>query len=146
MRGFLLDTNVVSELMRTAPDPGVLGFVGACDDLWLSVVVLHELDFGVRLLPRGRRRDSLRRALAGVESRYRDRVLGVTRFEARQAARLRVQARRAGRTLHFADALIAATATVHDLAVATRNVRDFDLPGVETECPWTAQRPPVSNG
>lgn len=114
MKGFLLDTSVVSELIGTAPDPRVLQFVGGRDDLWLSVVVLHELEFGVRPLPRGRRRDGLRQALSGIENHYGDRVLPVTAAEARHAARLRAHARRAGRILHLPDALIAGTAVVQD--------------------------------
>ena len=58
MKGFLLDTNVVSEAARPVPSPGVMAFLADRNDLWLSVVVLYELEYGVALMPAGRRRDA----------------------------------------------------------------------------------------
>ena len=60
MSGFLLDTNVVSELTGSAPDSQVMAFLAEQDDLWLSAMVVHELAFGLQLLPHGQRRDVLR--------------------------------------------------------------------------------------
>ena len=136
MTGFLLDTNVVSELMAPVPDSRVDRFLEGRNDLWLSALVLHELEFGVQLLPLGRRRDLLRRYLSGIESEYRERTLPITRAEARTSARLRWRAHRSGRVLHVADALIAATAAVQELTLVTRNVRDFEGLGVPVVNPW----------
>lgn len=138
MTGVLLDTNVVSELTRETPDSRVLAFLAGHDDLWLSAVVLHELDFGVGLLPPGRRRDSISAALSAFVTEYEDRILPVGRSEARQAAALRARAHRSGRVLDLGDALIAGTASANDLSVATRNVRDFDGLGLDVIDPWRA--------
>ncbi|WP_419919266.1 PIN domain-containing protein [Candidatus Poriferisocius sp.] len=59
MSGILLDTNVISESARPEPDAKVLTFLASKEDLWLSVVVIHELEYGVRVLPPGRRRDRI---------------------------------------------------------------------------------------
>lgn len=138
MNGFLLDTNVVSELTKATPDSLVVAFLAAQDDLWLPTIVLHELEFGLNLLPPGRRRNRIRVALSALLMEYGDRILPLDRPEAEQAAALRAQARRAGRVLHLADALIAGTAKVHDFAVATRNVADFEGLGVTVINPWEA--------
>ena len=136
MSGFLLDTNVVSELTRDAPDPGVLAFLSGQDDLWLSAIVLHELEFGLQLLPPGQRRDGLRSVLSEFISAYDDRILPSDRTGAERAARLRAQAHRSGRVLDLGDALIAGTAMVHGLAIATRNVGDFADLGIDVTNPW----------
>ena len=138
MNGFLLDTNVVSELTKNVPNSQVITFLAAQNDLWLSIIVLHELDFGLNLLPLGRRRDRISAALAAFVTEYEDRILPVDRPEAEQAASLRAQARRFGRVLHLGDALIAGTAKTHNLAVATRNVADFDGLDVDVTNPWEA--------
>ena len=138
MSGFLLDTNVVSELTKATPDSRVVAFLAAQDDLWLPTIVLHELEFGLNLLPLGRRRNRIHAALSALLMEYGDRVLPLDRPESEQAAALRARARRAGRVLHLADALIAGTAKVHDLAVATRNVADFEGLGVTVTNPWEA--------
>ncbi len=136
MNGFLLDTNVVSELTKNVPDSRVVAFLAGQDDLWLSTIVLHELDFGLRLLPLGHRRDRTSAALSAFVSEYEDRILPVGRLEAEQAAALRVQAHRSGRVLHLGDALIAGTARAHDLCVATRNAADFNGLDVNVTNPW----------
>ena len=105
MNGFLLDTNVVSELTKDAPDPRVVAFLVAQDDLWLSVIVLHELAFGLNLLPPGRRHDRIDTVLSEMIAAYEDRVLPVDRSQAEQAAALRARAHRLGRVLGLADAL-----------------------------------------
>ncbi len=136
MNGFLLDTNVISELTKDAPHPQVTAFLAAQEELWLSAVVLHELDFGLNLLPPGRRRDSISAALAGFVTGYADRVLPVGRPEAAQAAALRARAHRSGRVLDLGDALIGGTAMANRLSVATRNVGDFADLGFEVVNPW----------
>ncbi len=136
MRGFLLDTNVVSELVKAVPEQRVIMFLIDKPDLWLSTIVLHEMDFGLNLLPLGHRRDSLSTVLSGFVSKYDNRIVSVGRPEAQQAAMLRAQARRLGRVLHLADALIAGTAKAHDFAVVTRNAVDFKGLEVDVVNPW----------
>ena len=136
MTGFLLDTNVVSELTRDRPEPRVIAFLSEQPDLWLSALVLHELKYGLELLPPGARRDGLGEALAAFVAEYEDRVLPLDRMAAAWAARLRPRAQRSGRVVDLGDALIAGTARAHDLSIATRNVRDFERMEVEVTDPW----------
>ena len=75
MIGYLLDTNVISEIMRTAPHPGVVAFLSERDDLWLSSIVIHELEYGVRRMPQGRRRDRLEAELSRLFREYEHSIL-----------------------------------------------------------------------
>ena len=139
MNGYLLDTNVVSELSNEVPNPAVISFLVEHDELWLSPVVVHELEYGLQLLPAGQRRDRLYDTQLNILSRYDDRILPLDRAGAEWAASFRVQARRSGRTLDLGDALIAGIARANDFALATRNVRDFDgldLLDLEVINPW----------
>ena len=135
MSGFLLDTNVISELTKDAPDSRVVAFLNEQPDLWLSTVVIHELEFGLQLLPAGRRRERLATAQEALLNEYADRILPMGRGEAEIAAMLRAAARRAGKTI-YADALIAGTAQAHNLIIATQNVPDFEGMGVAIINPW----------
>lgn len=139
MNGFLLDTNVVSETMRSSPDERVIAFLTGLDELWLSSILIHELEYGVQRLPRGQRRRALRSALRNVLTRYRDRVLDLDAGAAVWAARFRAQASGIGRTLELGDALIAGTARSHELTIATRDVRDFADLDVNVVNPWDAR-------
>ena len=138
----LLDTNVVSELIRKARDPGVATWV-AClplEDLFFSAVGEAELRFGAAILPAGRRRKNL---LADIEGMLREafgeRVLPFDRAAAREYADIAATRRGAGRSVAPADCQIAAIARSRGMAVATRNVRDFDGIGVDIVNPWTVE-------
>lgn len=135
MSGFLLDTNVISEMTKDAPDSRVVAFLNEQPDLWLAAVVIHELEFGIQLMPDGRRKEQLRTVQDTVVNEYADRIIPMGRIEAEIAAMLRAAARRAGKTV-YADALIAGTAKAHNLIIATRNVRDFEGMEVEIINPW----------
>ena len=139
MRGFLLDTNVVSEPMRPSPVAEVIGFLSQKDPepMKLSVVTIEELTYGVSLLEvRPERARDLSDAIAHLSHLYRDDILPVTDPIARASGVLRASVKAAGRHLHFADALIAATAIVHELTLATRNTKDFEGLGVALFNPW----------
>lgn len=136
MSGYLVDTNVVSELVKRSPHPAVVNFLSAQNDLWLSVIVVEELELGVRLLPEGRRQDGLKGWLSKIMEDFDQRVLPVETPEAVWAATLQARAHREGRVLELADALIAGTAMTKNLSVATRNVVDFDYLGVGVINPW----------
>ena len=129
MTGFLLDTNVVSEMTRSRPSPLVVAFLARTSELWLASLVVHELEFGLRLLPPGQRRDRLRMDLSRFLGSYADRILPIDETGAVWAARLRANAVISGRPPDLIDMLIAGTAKAHDLTVATRNVRDFEGAG-----------------
>ena len=136
MNGYLLDTNVISEVIRSTPHTRVVTFLTEHDDLWLSSIVIHELEYGLQRMAQGQRRSGLQDSLLGVIAEYEDRILPLERVGAEWAARFRAQAHRFGRTLDLGDALIAGTAKTHDLAIATRNVRDFDVLEVQVVNPW----------
>lgn len=136
MNGYLLDTNVISEVIRSTPHTRVVTFLAKHDDLWLSSIVIHELEYGLQRMAQGQRRSGLQDSLLGVIAEYEDRILPLERVGAEWAARFRAQAHRFGRTLDLGDALIAGTAKTHDLAIATRNIRDFDVLEVQVVNPW----------
>ena len=136
MPGYLLDTNVVSERTKEDPAPAVMDFLNSHDDLWLSAIVVEELELGVQILPQGRRRERLRQWLNMLLDDYEERVSPIGRPEAERAAVLQAQARRSGGELKLSDALIAGTASVNDMVIVTRNVRDFTGLGIEIVNPW----------
>lgn len=136
MSSYLLDTNVVSETTKSNPNPNVAAFMAENSDLWLCSIVIHELEFGLRLLPPGRRRDEKRAAHIEFVTLYQDRILPVERLAAERAARFRARSRRSGLTVALGDTLIAGTAAIHDLTVATRNVHDFEKLAAEFINPW----------
>ena len=139
MSSYLLDTNVVSEITKTRPNPNAAAFVAGNPDLWLCSIVVHELEFGLQLLPAGRRRDEKRAAHIEFVTIYQDRILPLGRLAAEHAAQFRARSLRAGLTVALGDTLIAGTAAAHGLTVATRNVRDFERLGVEVINPWQAE-------
>jgi len=136
--GYLLDTNVVSELRKGArADAGVRSWFleHAADQLWLSALVVGELRRGVELL---RRRDSPAGALLsdwldGVTRDFADRILPVTTEVCERWARLSVPDR-----LPVIDGLLAATALEHDLVLVTRNKNDVDRTDVDLHDPFRA--------
>ena len=135
----LLDTNVVSELARPKPDPRVEQFCASVAVAYLSVVTLHELEYGARLVTAKSQAKKLRLWLNGIREHYARSILPVTVEIAETAARMRAEASRLGKTLHTEDALIAATADVHALQLATRNLRDFAETGVKLINPWSGK-------
>ncbi len=138
MTGYLLDTNVISELTRHVPDPQVVSFLSEQEDLWLSSILIHEVEYGLRLLPQGARRKRLSVMQSAILGTYENRILPLDRIGAEWSAEFRAQARRAGRTIDMGDALIAGIARAHDLALATRNMAHFDDVAVEVINPWEA--------
>jgi len=139
---FLLDTNVVSELMRPEPHRGVIGWVRRQRpaDLFLSAVTLGELVRGVVRLPAGQRRRRLEAWVSELLPRqFEGRILALDQKVAVIWGELLGNADRAGRPCAAADAQIAATARRHDLVLVTRNTRHFEAMNVAFLDPW---RPP----
>ena len=136
MTGFLLDTNVISELTTDEPDSRVVRFLDDEGDLWLSSVVVYEMEYGFATLPQGRRAARLRALQANILAAFAGRLLSLNQSGARWAAELRAQAGHVGRTVDVGDALIAGTAKAHGLALATRNIRDFQGMDVHLVNPW----------
>jgi toxin FitB len=141
--GFLLDTNVVSEALRPRPDAHVLAWLRANEArAWLSVVTIGELEAGLRGAPDPRRAALLRAWLDEVLiPQFTHRLLPVDLPVARRWGERTAAARASGTPVAAVDALIAATAVRHGLAVATRYGRDFEHLGVEVVDPWTVIPP-----
>jgi toxin FitB len=136
MKSYLLDTNVISELMTNSPNPNVIQFLAQIEESYLSVITLHELHYGLNLLPEGQRKKTLAVQLEMLLMEYSDYIIPLTPVEMTQAAILRATAKQQGYIVHLADALIASTAKVHNLVIATRNTKDFAQLGIELVNPW----------
>ena len=141
MSGFLLDTNIPSELISTRPDLRVEKWVYGRDEqaLHLSVVSIGELRRGLVVLPLSKRRTELERWFENdLLPRFQGRILPITQSIADRWGVLDGQCQLKGAPLNIADGMIAATAIEHDLTVVTRNVRDYAGLGVEVFNPWDA--------
>jgi predicted nucleic acid-binding protein len=138
VNGVLLDTNVLSETVNPIPDPLVSAWIARSEALlFISVISIGEIRRGVELLEPGKRKFRLENWLDTVlPQRFGDGLLPVSRSVADQWGKLDALRRLAGRPLDLADGLIAATALVHGLAVATRNTKDFEGLGLSLINPW----------
>jgi len=134
----LLDTCVVSELIKPAPDPIVLAWTGDTPEgaCLLSTITLGEVMNGIWRLPAGKRRSRLEAWFEGLLARYETRILPVDAAVARKWGRLSGELAGRGAPTAMADGLIAATALVHGLTLATRNIADFKPFEVEIVNPW----------
>lgn len=137
MSGYLLDTNVLSELARQKPDPRVASFLSGLSDAYISVLTIHELHYGLELLPpKSKKHVALSAKVDAFATAFADRIIPVSYGISKLAAPMRVNARQAGRTVHIIDVLIAATAYDRGLIIATRNTKDFEGLGVQVFNPW----------
>lgn len=136
----LLDTNVLSEVMRAAPEPRVLRWLNGQvpDSIWIPVIAIAEIACGLRNLPDGRRRTELRERFERfLSSGFEQRILD---FDVRAAfayGEIMAVRREKGRAVSVPDGQIAAIARSRNLCVATRNVTDFTDCGVRVVNPWT---------
>ncbi len=137
---YLLDTNIVSELRKRSPNPGVTAWYETVQpsELYLSCLTIGEIRRGVEKL---RRRDTaqaraIERWLTGLRALYRDRIVAIDGHTAEIWGRINT----AG-TLPIIDSLLAATALAADWTVVTRNVSDFAPSGVRVLNPWDAAAP-----
>ena len=137
----VIDTNVVSELMRARPDPTVLAwFAGhAAETLFLTAISEAELRIGAAILPAGQRRDHLVGAIdAMIDQDFAGRILSFDSPAARSYAEIAAARRAAGKPIMDADCQIAAIARACGADMATRNVRDFEGCGIGVINPWDA--------
>jgi predicted nucleic acid-binding protein len=141
MSGFLLDTNLVSELIRINPERRVLEWIEAADEglLYLSVLTLGELRKGVAGLAQGKRRTRLETWLqVDLQTRFWGRLLPIDVAVANRWGLLAAQAKTKGVSLPVIAGLLAATAIHYDLTVVSRNSSDFASVHVPVVNPWTA--------
>jgi len=133
---YLVDANVLSEPTKAKPDPRVVAWLRAHEhDIVVDPIILGEMRFGILVLPRGRKRTALERWFdAGVQR------LHCLPWEAETGMRwaaLLARLRTAGKAMPIKDSLIAATALLHDLTMATRNRVDFEKAGVTIVDPFS---------
>ena len=135
----ILDTNVISELLRPDPSPHVEQCLSGQDSatVYLSVVSEAELRHGVAILPEGRRRSQLGQAIEAVlEVDFRGRILSFDSNSALHYAVIAAQRRAVGRPISQFDCQIAAIARAHHAVLATRNIADFEGCGIDLINPW----------
>ena len=137
MTKMLLDTNVLSELVRSKPDPRVLAFVRAQTDPLISALTIHEIVFGAERASDPTRRAKLIAWVAAIQNQFAGRIVDIDANVAERAGRVRATAAAQGANTDPIDALIAACAIARGATVATRNVRDFAPLGVSLVDPWT---------
>ena len=133
----LLDTNVLSELTKSQPDPRVVRWLRrSAPALALPTMAIAEMAFGIENLAEGRRWEELLEAQRRLVVEFADRLFGFDVKAAWPYGRMLAEARRAGRPMAMPDALIAAIAEANGCALATRNVKDFASTGLDLVDPW----------
>lgn len=138
----ILDTNVLSALMRKPPEADVVGWLDRqpADSIWISSITLFETRLGLALLPSGRRRQALETAFARLlEEDLQNRVLDFDSTAATEAAALAAERQRAGRPVDLRDTQIAGIALARRATLATRNLRHFQDLKVPVVDPWQAR-------
>jgi predicted nucleic acid-binding protein len=136
----LLDTNVLSELMRPKPSPRVVAWVAkaAASELFTTSITEAEIFYGIELLTTSKRRESLLRAAEAMFAEdFAGRVLGFDSEAARVFSRIAARRRARGKPISYADAQIAAIARARGARLATRNVADFEDCEIPVVDPWT---------
>ena len=137
----ILDTNVLSAIMRAADDPSVEQWFDAqpAESVWTTTVTVFEIRFGIALLAAGRRRDRLDRAfLAAINDVLGGRVLPFDRSAAESAALLAAGQRRIEHSVEIRDVQIAGIAAARKATLATGNTRHFEHLGITLMDPWHA--------
>lgn len=135
---FVLDTNVVSEPLRPRPNPDVVAWLDrqVVETLYLTSIGLAELRFGVAALPSGRRRDRLGERIEELAVLFAGRILPFDEAASVAYAALRARARHRGESIGITDGYIAAIATAHRYAVATRDRAPFEAAGLRVIDPF----------
>ena len=135
----LLDTNVISEPWKPAPNETVVAWLDAqtIETLFLSAITVAELRFGIAAMPSGKRQTILRDRLEGeVLLHFSERILPFNLATSQFYSELMARARVSGKKIGTADGYIAATAAANGLAVATRDTSPFEAAGLKVIDPW----------
>ena len=139
MSGFLLDTNVISELVKPRPEANVIAWIENTDEslLYLSVLTMGEIRRGIAALPQSRRRATLEAWLdKDLRTRFEERILDIDQEVADRWGLLTAAARNSGIVLPVIDGLLAATALEHNLTLVTRDTGQIPSMGISVFNPW----------
>ena len=135
----ILDTNVISELLRPSPQAKVVSWVAAQNstEVYLTTIIEAELRYGVAILKKGKRRKVLEAAIESIlQEDFQGRILGFDSLAAKAYAVIAAERRAVGRTISTPDCQIAAIGRARKAAIATRNVKDFAESGIFVINPW----------
>ena len=135
----VLDTNIISELLRPAPNKQVEAWLSAQDgeNVYFTTVGEAELQYGLALLPAGKRRNALSKAVEEIlDEDFQDRILAFDRAATRAYAVIAAARRAAGRPISQFDCQIAAITRANEAVLATRNTADFEGCGIRLIDPW----------
>jgi len=135
-RATMLDTNVVSEMLRVGENASVAKFVAELPAPLLSVVVFHELGYGVELLPVGARKARFAANIEAIRRQFEDCIVEIDSTISRVSGEMRARVELRGGELKPMDALIAASALTRAARLATRNTRHFQNLGIDLVDPW----------
>lgn len=134
---YVVDTNVVSELMRPQPSENVIDwFYDHEGQVWLTSITVKELYFGMLRLPEGKRKERLRQAITSIVMDCSSKTYSFDAFSAVLCAELHEQALSQGKAPAIEDLMIAAICKRNDCALATRNVKDFDYLAIDVINPF----------
>lgn len=138
----ILDTNVLSTLMKAVPDPQVVRWLDGlpAESIWTTSVCVFEIRYGLRSMPKGKRQRALTTAFEEmVTEALESRVLDFDQVAADHSAGLAARLRAAGRPVEFRDVLIAGIVAARRATLATGNVRHFELAAINLVNPWDAR-------
>jgi predicted nucleic acid-binding protein len=138
---FLLDTCVLSELVKRVPETQVLKWLqeNKAHELCISAMTLAELQRGVVRMPKSKRQLELAEWLLNLEIGFEDRILAFDHLVAKVWAEMTSEAEAQGKSMTSFDSIIAATARAHGCKLVTRNIKDFKNARIEVINPWVAQ-------
>lgn len=139
----LLDTNVLSAIMRATGEPVVEAWLDRQppESVWTTTITVFEIRFGLEVLAPGRRRDRLHAAFTrAIDSVLEGRVLSFDQLSAQASAAIAARQRREGRPVDIRDVQIAGIAAARKATLATRNIRHFEGSGIALVDPWAARR------
>ena len=136
---YLLDTCVLSELIKPIPNQNVIDWISGINErcLFISVLTIGEIHKGIAKLPESRKKEDLHRWVKSeLKERFNNKILNIDVRVATTWGKVQATSEHAGQPLPSIDGLIACTAIVHDLTVATRNTKDMKASGVALINPW----------
>jgi predicted nucleic acid-binding protein len=136
---YLLDTCVISELIKKNPNPKVVKWIAKADEasLFISVLTVGEIHKGIEKLPEGKKKDTLHEWVRyDLEERFKNRIINYDLQTAAIWGKIQARSEISGKAMPVIDGLIASTGISYDLAVVTRNTIDMEISGVTLINPW----------